>query len=303
MRRDSFPRTARGFTLVEIAVVIVIMGFLLAMLIGITSNLVGQQRRDATRQRLANVETSLALFVSQNQRLPCPADGALTAADANAGLERYTSPNCTMDGTAGRQTRGVVPWRTLGLAEQDVTDGWSNRLTYRVAPELVAPAAMNFTSCDPGGTGPAVGGTCAPSPATCSSTNFPGGCTPPSTVTANKGLCVKNRAATPVNVMDPAPATGASTGAAYVVVSHGENGAAAYSSSGVVQAGEAGTEETAQNGASVVFQSTTSPTCATAWLVDDFANYQPGAGRFDDFVLRPAILAVVAKALLGARAH
>ncbi len=48
------------------------------------------------------------------------------------------------------QTHGVVPWRSLGLAEPDVTDGWGNRLTYRVAPELVADNAMDLDGLRPG---------------------------------------------------------------------------------------------------------------------------------------------------------
>ncbi len=47
---------AAGFTLVEIAVVIVVLSLLLAMIAGIATAMIGQQRREATRQRLAGVE-------------------------------------------------------------------------------------------------------------------------------------------------------------------------------------------------------------------------------------------------------
>ncbi|HQZ44753.1 MAG TPA: hypothetical protein PK042_01495, partial [Usitatibacteraceae bacterium] len=70
MRRPIAERHAArlgGFTLVEIAFVIVILGLLLAMIAGVAAALVGQQRREVTRQRLAGIETAIALFVSQNK--------------------------------------------------------------------------------------------------------------------------------------------------------------------------------------------------------------------------------------------
>lgn len=98
--------------------------------------------------------------------------------------------------------------------------------------------------------------------------------------------------------MDPqtAASTIPSTGAAYVVISHGENSRGAYSNQGVVQGAvgnDWGTEE-AKNAADLALQ---------PYYVDDFASYPAGAGHFDDFVLRPSILTVAVKAQLGPRAH
>lgn len=290
------PPNSAGFTLVEIAVVIVVLSLLLAMIAGIATAMVGQQRREATRQRLAGVETALALFVSQNQRLPCPADGQLAGTDANAGLEQSAvgpPRTCAVAGTANSQRHGVVPWRTLGLAEQDVTDGWGNRLTYRVDADFVTVATMNLTFCDPAGTKnapeiySAASGYCD---GTCATATFPASCTRPSAIVLNQGLTVQNLAGTAV--MSPA----ASTGSAYVVVSHGENARGAYNNQGLLQAASGpdwGTEE-AKNSADLVI---------AAYYVDDFAAFAEGAGHFDDMVLRPSILTVATKAQLGPRAH
>lgn len=294
------PPNSAGFTLVEIAVVIVVLSLLLAMIAGIATAMVGQQRREVSRQRLAGVETALALFVSQNRRLPCPADGRLTAADANAGLERPVGGiTCNVAGVANSQTHGVVPWRTLGLAESDVTDGWGNRLTYRVAPELVAAEAMNLTNCDPGGTGAlGAGNVCN---VLCSTTTFPGSCTPPATYTASKGLSIRNLAS-PALIMNPASLP-VSTGAAYVVISHGENLEGAYNSQGILQSGStaSGTLESGNNAANVAFIAAASS--AAPIFVDDFPSYAADSGHFDDFLLRPSILTVATKAQLGPRAH
>ena len=104
------PRSA-GFTLVEIAVVIVVLSLLLAMIAGIATAMVGQQRRGGPRQKLAGIGTPLPLFVSQNQRLPCPASGLLVGTDANAGLEQSVAgppTTCNVAGVAGSQQHGVV---------------------------------------------------------------------------------------------------------------------------------------------------------------------------------------------------
>lgn len=294
-RPGFFSSRSRGFTLIEIAVVIVILGFLLVLLVGISTSLIGQQRREATRQRIAGVETALALYVSQNQRLPCPADGSLAPTDANLGVEGRAgvSPNFTCNlGGANGQTNGVVPWRTLGLAEVDITDGWGTRLTYRVAATFVGQGSMNMVTCDPGGTS-AVAGLAAATGycnAACTTPFVTANCTPPGNVTATRGIEVRNLAGT--KIMDPA----GNTGAAYVVISHGENRAGGFDTQSVVQAAAgpaAGTEE-AKNAANLALQ---------AYYVDDFPAYAAGTAHFDDFVLRPTILTVATKAQLGPRAH
>lgn len=306
MRRPIAERHAArlgGFTLVEIAFVIVILGLLLAMIAGVAAALVGQQRREVTRQRLAGVETAIALFVSQNRRLPCPADGRIAGNAADAGVERGGPGGClVVVGTPDSQTHGVVPWRSLGLAEADVTDGWGSRLTYRVAPELVSTNAMDLTACDPGGSDPAAAPLASCNSA-CSTPNFPGSCTPPANYTRFKGLGIRNLASATL-IMEPAPALPAtSTGAAYVAISHGENRQGAYSNEGLLQDGTpvSGTLEAANNAANAAFVNATSGTANP--FIDDFPSYAEGTGHFDDTLLRPSILTVATKAQLGPRAH
>jgi len=315
--RGQGRHAAAGFTLVEIAVVIVVLSLLLAMIAGIATAMLGQQRREATRQRLAGVETAIALFVSQNQRLPCPANGTLAGTDANSGRENPDPPTGTC---VGNQANGVLPWRALGLSEQDVTDGWGNRMTYRVAPEYVVANSMNFTSCSPGGAAltpsgtivdaasvtVVVGGACA---STCaSSTDFPANCTPPEYAISGRGLQVRtlagaivmnpSRCKAPPLACSHSPPSGygPSTGAAYVVVTHGENARGAFNNQGVLQGAvgpDWGTEEAKHSAADPL----------ATYYVDDFPVYPEGSGHFDDVVLRPSILSVAIKAQLGPRAR
>ncbi|QJR14816.1 hypothetical protein DSM104440_01626 [Usitatibacter palustris] len=300
MHTPGFRARASGFTLVEIGVVLIIMGLLLVMLIGITSSMIGNQRRAETRNKLANVETALALFVSKNLRLPCPADGAMTSANANAGLERIdmsAPPNYTCNvGGAGLQTNGVVPWRSLGLSESDATDGWGARLTYRVAPEFIRQSSMNMTACDPGGSSGAVtlvAGTGYCNAACLTPPFLASNCTSPANATVTRGLSVRNLSSTLTLIMDPANPS--NTGAAYVVISHGENRARGRNSEGILlDASGIGTLEA---------NNANDQALAGSVYVDDFQVFKADADHFDDFVLRPTILAVAAKAQLGPRAH
>ncbi|HSN22498.1 MAG TPA: prepilin-type N-terminal cleavage/methylation domain-containing protein, partial [Usitatibacter sp.] len=199
---SRFPRPARGFTLIEIVVVLFILGVVVAMAAALTTALTASQKLSTTTTRLAAIDNAIVQFVMQTKRLPCPADGTLVSTDANAGLE---TPRSTSTGCTTNQAGGVVPWRTLGLTETDATDGWNHRLTYRIQPGLAADSALDMSWCDPAGSGGLAAGVCN---SACTSAT-PANCTPPSTYLQNKGLMVKSISGTVM--MDPAnaPYTGA----------------------------------------------------------------------------------------------
>ena len=290
---------AAGFTLIEIAMVILIIGLLAVGATSITTQVLQKQRRDTTVARLAAVESAINLFVAQNKFLPCPAIGSLdgTAAipDARLGREQVNVGRAGCNLT--NQQSGIVPWVTLGLSVADVQDGWNNMLTYRVEESLVRTSSMDFTMCSPAGTSAAVGAapnlTCQ---TPCTTATFPGACTDPKLVTTGRGLRVK--AASGAIVANPSITP--STGAAYAVISHGENQAGAYQFDGILNAGTiaSGTQE-AVNHADQPYPANS----ATAYLVDDVATYTDTTAHFDDFVLRGSILSVATKAQLGPRAY
>lgn len=291
------PR-ARGFTLIEVLVVLLIFGVLIAMAAVITRAVTAAQKRSLTATRIATVETALAQFVLQQKRLPCPADGRKASNVNDAGLEERTNGGlCKVTGVDNTQQHGVVPWRTLALTETDATDGWDRRLTYRVEASLVLPTTsggMDMSWCDPASTlAPVV-------PAAICSTNCSSSslatCTSPAGFLMNKGLEVRNVGGEVL--MNPAATP--HTGAAYVVISHGETGGGAYAGGGylVPSTTTDGTEE-ARNYANVAFTGAGT----SYYFVDGAINENPGNSHFDDVVLRPSILSVVAKAGLAARSH
>jgi prepilin-type N-terminal cleavage/methylation domain-containing protein len=282
---------APGFTLVEVVVVLFIFGIVIAMAAAITRSITAGQKLSVTASRLAAVDAAIVQFVAVQKRLPCPANGRLANSDNAAGLEIL--PDATGCAIANQQY-GVVPWRALGLTEQEMTDGWDRRFSYRVWPALGIQAppggplgGMDMSQCDPAGTEPGLGPkTCTGG---CTSANLLA-CTPPLAFLTGKGLIIRNVAGTVM--MDPA----LGTGAAYVLISAGESGGGAYLSSGVlgstVSGGDGNLEQT--NYADLV---------AATTYVDDAINSNPGAAHFDDLVSRPSILSVATKAGLAPRAH
>jgi prepilin-type N-terminal cleavage/methylation domain-containing protein len=294
-------RHQRAFTLIEILIVLVIVGILIAMALALTRGISAGQKRSVTVNRLAAADAALVQFVMQSRRLPCPADGTVASGGANAGVEMRDAATqlCTLP----NQTNGVLPWITLGLPEADATDGWDRRFTFRVSPALAADKGMDMSMCDPAGTeAPAEppGLTTARNCSLGCSTVLPStvaSCTPPLAFLIGKGLSVRSPDDTPVTVMDPNAVP--NTGAAYVLISAGESGGGAYLSTGQV-ASSTGGEGTAEmkNYAAVPYVSS-----AVTHYIDGPISDVQDTHHFDDIVSRPPILGVITRAALGPRTH
>ena len=346
MRLQS-RRKSSGFSLVEIAMVLAVLGFVLTIVLKSTGAYLSAERRQTTVARLAGIDAALVNYVAQQGRLPCPANGALATGVAGAGVEDIAVATgiCTAVG----MLNGVVPWVTLGLPEGEALDGWDNRITYRTMSATLAvllplPAAPNvgFTSdraldmthCDPAGTAAAVNldanviagqlhnrSTCVvttadpgpPNPAAgCNLRNVAVGCTPPRNFVDGRGIAVREDlllagaplpcpappAALPC-LMNPTAAAApapVSTGAAYVLISHGENRGGAFSRAGVLQAASPANsdmENWNSNGQALQLYYVDAP----------LRDADDATTHFDDIVLRPSLFSVITRAQLGPRAH
>lgn len=301
-----------GFSLIEIAIVLIIVGLALGMIFNLTGSMREGQQRTSVRTQLETIDTALANFVAQFKRLPCPANGTIASTAAGAGQETLSAgpPPVALPpkGTCNpnNQVNGVVPWVTLGLTESDITDPWGGRITYRVDPALAAsspfPQLMDMSNCDPSSVVPAspfpaIGACKTPVPS-CTNTV---GCTSPSEFLFNKGLDVWDgvNGVAGWNARQNNRSVG--TGAAYVLISHGVSGAGAYNNRGVLQPGSiaVGTDETPnRNNVALVLP----PTLASTYR-DAALNDRTTAVHFDDYLSHPTIMNVLMKANLGPRAH
>lgn len=112
----------RGFSLVEIAIVLVIVGLLITGLaLPLTAQL-DQKNYNETQKELMDMQEALIGYALSNTaldgrpHLPCP------DTDSNGFENREATGLCTA-------LEADVPWATLGLGQ---TDSWNNRYRYRV---------------------------------------------------------------------------------------------------------------------------------------------------------------------------
>lgn len=186
-----------GFTLVEMAMVLMVVGLLLGGLIPTLSAQMESRRINETRKSMGEIQDALAGFAIVNGRLPCPADPAISTGQSGAGTER--TPPCI----TGNST-GALPWATLGVNE---TDAWGNRYTYRVSSDFSDAPGITFGKDKDGNN-------CIPAPIPANSTF---------------ALCS-------VGTLDARSAASGGTSIAIdvpaVIISHGKNAAGAYTQQG-----------------------------------------------------------------------
>ncbi len=118
-----------GFSLLEMAVVLVVVGLLLGGSLIPLSVQMEKKDRDATKKQLVHMREALIGFALTNGRLPCPdtdgdglRDGVATCANAEGGF----------------------PWVDMGLGK---LDAWGQPFTYRVTSSFADSA--DETSCSP----------------------------------------------------------------------------------------------------------------------------------------------------------
>lgn len=149
-----------GFTLVELAIVLVIVGVLLGGFIGTLASRIESTQRSNTQDQLENIKSALLGYASAEGRLPCPAI-ATSAGDED--------PACGFS--------GFVPGKTLGLSgaynrDNLLLDAWGNPIRYSVTTD------NDFITA--GGISVAGMGNVSPNLTVCSSVNADGdGCTLP----------------------------------------------------------------------------------------------------------------------------
>ncbi len=130
--------TQRGFTLVEMAIVLVIMALLLGGVLAPLSTQKEQEKRVDTGQLIEAALQALTGFAIINGRLPCP----------DSDVPPDGRENACAAGT-GNFTRGALPWVDLGLASG--ADPWGAPLGYAVNGGFAAAAGFALTTAGTGG--------------------------------------------------------------------------------------------------------------------------------------------------------
>jgi prepilin-type N-terminal cleavage/methylation domain-containing protein len=139
MITQPLAKLNRGFSLLEMAVVLIILGFIIgALLLPLQAqrNLLFQSE---TQNTLETAKKALLGYAQSQGRLPCP------ATNVSQGLEQPLGGGaCTVqDGFLPAATLGIQPTSATGFA----LDGWSNSIRYAVTQTNNANAlTTHFTT-------------------------------------------------------------------------------------------------------------------------------------------------------------
>ena len=174
-RRSVAARFARGYTIVEMAIALSVLGLLFAGALYPWQNRVESEQRREVESILDSARLAVVAYAARNRTraaafqpqvdgaidqipagrpyLPCPdidGDGVEDRENIDKvsdfgnfrnPFERAHIVGGATDGIGScRQHKGMLPWATLGVAENDV---WGGRFTYRVDPAF-SSALLGF---------------------------------------------------------------------------------------------------------------------------------------------------------------
>lgn len=131
MKDINYHKVQRGFSLIEMAIVLIILGFLLAALLlplQAQRNIASQLKTEAI---LEDIKKALIGFAQTHGHLPCPAsaNGSGVFPDDTGAANAHVNGVCVVQS-------GFLPAQTLGLQTIDAQgyalDGWQNRIRYAI---------------------------------------------------------------------------------------------------------------------------------------------------------------------------
>ena len=126
-----------AFSLVEIAIALSIIGFLLSASLIAGRNLLARYKMDTAHSNVDAISTAIETFYQERGYYPCPAIGSRSSSDSDYGdavgsCNTNTCPSglsCSNDIVIG-----TVPFSTLGIHIKE--DPWNNKFTYAVDKRL-----------------------------------------------------------------------------------------------------------------------------------------------------------------------
>ena len=260
---DMHTKQHSGFTLVELAVVVFLVGLMASVGLAALNAQMTSASISATKKKQEIIKDALIAYLGTNKRLPCPAivksDGTI---DGNESRVTTNAPAfCTL--TAGTGSFGILPYATLGLSKSTALDGQENFFSYAVSKQWTLTYS---TAAD------VVGGT---------STNTAGNAF---NVGITGTILVNGRAASTGNPIIPISSSTTGGPAAVFIISHGKNGLGAVTSKGTQNAPPAGTDELANVPNKTTWALPASSTFYQREYTDNATAY--GAyGAFDDVAL------------------
>lgn len=139
-------RGLQGFTLVELAIVLLIVAVLIGGLMVPLSAQLDIRNRAETDRTLADAREALLGFAAANGRLPCPASGT------SNGQEAFAAGGSAANGNCADFYGGFLPAVALGIAPTDqngfAVDAWGQRIRYAAYSGTISSVSNPFTRAD-----------------------------------------------------------------------------------------------------------------------------------------------------------
>jgi prepilin-type N-terminal cleavage/methylation domain-containing protein len=135
--KPSLRRSTSGFTLIELAIVIVIVGIIIATIATVLPTLIQSSKTKQAKAILEKMTYALEGYLDANGRCPCPDTD-------NDGLENRNdagTPSDASDDTCSAYV-GELPFLTLSLSSGD--DNWQNPIKYAVFEDLIRSTTTNL---------------------------------------------------------------------------------------------------------------------------------------------------------------
>ncbi len=155
MRNTIKKQNNNGFTLLEIAIVMVLIGLVIAPAIALYQNYRIDKDWTETEEKLNIAVNELGGFRSIYSRYPCPASQTAMPGDANYGFEDCSINSagscvngvCTYSSNIAGQfvTVGALPFKTLNLQESESYDTRLNRFRYAVTRDLTVSSTFTMS--------------------------------------------------------------------------------------------------------------------------------------------------------------
>lgn len=196
-----------GFSLVELSVVLSVIGVVMGGALTLATKKTEAEKLKDTENKIAIIEEAMNVYLTENQRLPCPAQGALAFSNSNFGKagaasESANTGSCaSADFSSAGVFAGVVPVKTLNLPDSVMIDGWGRRISYVIDARFANSITTN-SDCD----GDSAAG-------------------------ADHLVCFKYRTNGSIIIKDASGNPRTST-AVYALISHGKNGKGAWNYAG-----------------------------------------------------------------------
>jgi prepilin-type N-terminal cleavage/methylation domain-containing protein len=129
-----------GFTLAEMAIVVLLAGILLTFGVGVVQSQLENAAITVTKKRQEAIRDALVGYLGRNHRLPCP-DSPIAPPAPNVSFDGVEDRVTALPGTPPIpdpstrcvRTFGVLPYITLGLSREMALDGWNNFFGYQVS--------------------------------------------------------------------------------------------------------------------------------------------------------------------------